>query len=141
MGSTSWLANRNNDELHLLYRQQFTILFSTRSDEDFQLLRGIYAELSRRQITSRDERRDFFRAIITARMFDLLDHYDDDIADLKQSLPKFITANNFDQTKPSIWKVDPHTNSVNRENIELTPSHLLIVVSHPSCGFSAASTG
>ncbi len=138
--SQAWITDRKNDELHALYRLQFNILFWTGSTDDFNLLQKIYSELEFRKILSRNEMRDFFRALITARKFELVDKFNDDIADLKQSLPQFFTQVSFEQSKPSIWFVDQLANKVTRQNIDLSAPHLLVVVSHPSCGYSAAAT-
>lgn len=102
--------------------------------------RALFDELERRKAATDLEVEDFHRSLLAARRWQ-------EAAALAvrhpqlplEALPSRIDAGNGDDSAPNFWSFDPGNDRLVREPWPMTTGAVLVVVSHPSCGFSRAA--
>lgn len=127
----------DNAELEYLFDVTSLTIFYANNDRLTKKLSTIFSELDKRHLVTTKHIEKLFSAFISSRLFDEA-----------EALKKRLKQNNFElipllkvnaQNTTSLfseWRIDDASESMERQNFDLTNGETIVVLTHPRCHFS-----
>jgi hypothetical protein len=131
------ISDLTDDDLNFLARAADLAIFYTKTASYLSDLRAVMSELESRGVITNEERLYYFRALISYRLFNEARNYRAEFPDFGgEAIPEIADKRDSDESGPLVYKVAADSFRLDPEHRDISTGVLLIVVSHPLCGFS-----